>query len=506
MSTPITTRGSFSRLQSISRSGSRGARDRTAGSAWRSWPTGRYGELDLDRIGPPTGSWLDYVAGSAREMAAAGLATSGFDGVLVSTIPIASGLSSSAALELATAWALSGPDGPAADPLEVARICQRAENAYVGVQCGLMDQFASAGGIARTASALARPDFEAALALVPDHPDALLGRALTLVGLGEAQAALADIERAMDVAAPLAGPDARRLLASCYDLRGGIRHGQGREDLAKADRQRATDLRSANRTAAESSYAEGVRLWGRPPQGRDHKLTEAILADRTYADAWYRGASRGGGTSTALDSARSTSRGRSSSTGATGGCPNLVADVQDAMDGARRDVIDVIRSIGSLGKHVHFHLHDGHPLIPGLSDHFTFLRRLPIPFSYQGRQSLSMMYGPGGLESVIWAATEACRPGGASFTLEIHQVEGRLPLADASGLFAHWRDLTNAERMNYWLSVLGENAILVYPSASPRASRPLRLTVRMRGCGRCGSTGPWPGIGGSGLVWPCPRP
>ena len=88
--------------------------------------------------------------------------------------------------------------------------------------------------------------------------------------------------------------------------------------------------------------------------------------------------------------------------------PDLVVDVQDAVDGARRDVIDVIRSIGSLGKHVHFHLHDGHPLIPGLSDHFTFLRRLPIPFSYQGRQSLSMMYGPGGLESVIWAATEAC--------------------------------------------------------------------------------------------------
>ena len=144
-----------------------------------------------------------------------------------------------------------------------------------------------------------------------------------------------------------------------------------------------------------------------------------------------------------------------------GRLPGLVADVQDAVDDARRDVIDLIRSIGALGKHVHFHLHDGHPLIPGLSDHFTFLRRLPVPFSYQGRQSLSMMYGPGGLESVVWAATEACRPRGASFTLEIHQVEGRLPLGDASPLFARWQDLTNAERMNYWLSVLGENAILV---------------------------------------------
>ena len=86
---------------------------------------GSVGELDLDRIGPPTRGWIDYVAGTAREMAAAGLATAGFDGVLASTIPIASGLSSSAALELASVWALSplrrpgrgaargGPDLPA---------------------------------------------------------------------------------------------------------------------------------------------------------------------------------------------------------------------------------------------------------------------------------------------------------------------------------------------------------------------------------------------------------
>jgi len=128
---------------------------------------------------------------------------------------------------------------------------------------------------------------------------------------------------------------------------------------------------------------------------------------------------------------------------------------------AVQDVLDVIRSIGSVGKHVHFHLHDGHPLIPGLPDHFTFLRRLPVPFSYQGRRSLSMMYGPGGLAAIVSAATGACRPEAVSFTLEIHQVEGRLPLADASRLFARWRDVTNAERMNYWLSVLSENALLL---------------------------------------------
>jgi hypothetical protein len=140
---------------------------------------------------------------------------------------------------------------------------------------------------------------------------------------------------------------------------------------------------------------------------------------------------------------------------------DLVVDVQEAVGSAVRDVLDVIRSIGSVGKHVHFHLHDGHPLIAGLPDHFTFLTRLPIPFSYQGRRSLSMMYGPAGLASIVSAATGACRPGAATFTLEIHQVEGRLPVADASPLFARWRDTTNAERMNYWLSVLGENALLI---------------------------------------------
>ena len=144
-----------------------------------------------------------------------------------------------------------------------------------------------------------------------------------------------------------------------------------------------------------------------------------------------------------------------------GRLPELAADVQDAVGSAVGDVLDVIRAIGRLGKHVHFHLHDGHPLVPGLADHFSFLTRLPIPFSYQGRRSLGMMYGPGGLAAIVSAAIEACGLQGVSFTLEIHQVEGRLPLADAAPLFSGWRDTTNAERMNYWLSVLGENALLV---------------------------------------------
>jgi hypothetical protein len=141
--------------------------------------------------------------------------------------------------------------------------------------------------------------------------------------------------------------------------------------------------------------------------------------------------------------------------------PGLVADVQDAVGSALPHVLDVTQSIGRLGKHVHFHLHDGHPLIPGLRDHFSFLTRLPIPFSHEGRRSLSTMYGPAGLASIVSAAIDACAPQGVSFTFEIHQVDGRLPLGDAAWLFPHWQDTTNAERMNHWLSVLSENALLV---------------------------------------------
>ena len=104
--------------------------------------------FDLDTPRPRDGSWLDYVAGTAWALAEAGFATSGLRGIIASDLPENSGLSSSAAIELAAAWALLGDAASSADPLALARICQRAENRYVGVQSGLMDQFASSCGVA----------------------------------------------------------------------------------------------------------------------------------------------------------------------------------------------------------------------------------------------------------------------------------------------------------------------------------------------------------------------
>ncbi len=107
--------------------------------------------FDAVAPGPREGGWRDYVAGTAWAMREAGLATHGLVGVLESSVPVGAGLSSSAALELASAWALSGTDAPATDPLSLAQVAQRAENDYVGMRCGLMDQFASAAGVAGSA-------------------------------------------------------------------------------------------------------------------------------------------------------------------------------------------------------------------------------------------------------------------------------------------------------------------------------------------------------------------
>src|SRR4029077_20430788 len=87
--------------------------------------------------------------GVAAELKRAGVHLRGRDLLIESTIPIGAGLSSSAALEVASALAMLGPSRM--DPLEVVHLCQRAENSFVGVPCGIMDQFTSVFGRAGVA-------------------------------------------------------------------------------------------------------------------------------------------------------------------------------------------------------------------------------------------------------------------------------------------------------------------------------------------------------------------
>jgi len=89
--------------------------------------------------------WSNYIQGVAWSLQEAGLQLTGMDAVVSGNVPKGSGLSSSAALEIATAHAFmyaSGQEGKLTGP-QVAKAAQRAENAFVGVNCGIMDQFIS---------------------------------------------------------------------------------------------------------------------------------------------------------------------------------------------------------------------------------------------------------------------------------------------------------------------------------------------------------------------------
>ncbi|WP_330312350.1 galactokinase [Streptomyces sp. NBC_00523] len=101
--------------------------------------------LRVDGLTPHEGhGWAAYPAGVVWALREAGHEVTGADIQLTSTVPTGAGLSSSAALEVVTALALNDLFGLGLDAAELAVLAQRAENAFVGVPCGVMDQMASA--------------------------------------------------------------------------------------------------------------------------------------------------------------------------------------------------------------------------------------------------------------------------------------------------------------------------------------------------------------------------
>ena len=90
--------------------------------------------------------WSDYTAGVARMLELAGFFLPGADLLIESTVPVGAGLSSSAALEVASGLALLSTVDGHMKPGDLARLAQRAENEFVGMNCGIMDQFISARG------------------------------------------------------------------------------------------------------------------------------------------------------------------------------------------------------------------------------------------------------------------------------------------------------------------------------------------------------------------------
>lgn len=104
------------------------------------------GALPRERDGKASDGWAEYIRGVAWALQGAGLPTRGWQGVVAGDVPLGAGLSSSAALELATMAAFAAAGQLAWEPATMARLAQRAENGWVGVNCGIMDQLISAAG------------------------------------------------------------------------------------------------------------------------------------------------------------------------------------------------------------------------------------------------------------------------------------------------------------------------------------------------------------------------
>ncbi len=106
-------------------------------------------DLRVEDVRPtqdPVHGWASYVLGVWEEIREVYGTAPGFEMVVGGDVPMASGMSSSAALEIAAGLALSEMQGLGLRPIDLARLSHKAENDYIGVKCGIMDQYASALG------------------------------------------------------------------------------------------------------------------------------------------------------------------------------------------------------------------------------------------------------------------------------------------------------------------------------------------------------------------------
>lgn len=110
-----------------------------------------YVEFGLGEEDAPKASWARYIYGVCREMIKRGVEVKGFNTAFAGDVPLGAGMSSSAALESAFAFALNDLFGfNKIDKFELAKVGQATEHNYIGVNCGIMDQFASVFGKAKS--------------------------------------------------------------------------------------------------------------------------------------------------------------------------------------------------------------------------------------------------------------------------------------------------------------------------------------------------------------------
>ncbi|HUD12391.1 MAG TPA: galactokinase [Terracidiphilus sp.] len=166
-----------------------------------------YGQVryfDAAELPPKAGHhWTDYPLGVISILAGQGHTIPGFSLSLWGDVPLGSGLSSSAAVEVATALAVTDLLGVAYPGPVLARLCQRAENEFVGASSGIMDQFISANGAKDHALLLDCRDLSFKLAPIPDHVALVIANTMVkhaVIG-GEYTSRRAEVEAACAVIA-----------------------------------------------------------------------------------------------------------------------------------------------------------------------------------------------------------------------------------------------------------------------------------------------------------------
>jgi galactokinase len=143
----------------------------------REWPAEQLATL------PPAKDWSDYVLGVARELVRAGVQVEPQNLLIRSTVPEGSGLSSSAALEVSTALALLR--GRDMDPRELAQLARRAEVEFVGMPCGIMDQYIAVFGQEHAAILIDCRSLESRAVRLPDNVEIVAVNSMVKHELGQ---------------------------------------------------------------------------------------------------------------------------------------------------------------------------------------------------------------------------------------------------------------------------------------------------------------------------------
>lgn len=208
----------------------------------------------------PGERWSDYVVGVAHELAKDGVVIHSADLWIGSNVPAGSGLSSSAALEVSTALALL--EGRSFDHLELARLAQRAETQFVGMPCGIMDQYASVFGRRHSAIQIDCRSLEHQYVPIPDNLRIFAVNSMVKHELGtsayrervaECQAAVAILQKLDDSIESL-----RDVSLSFFE--------QVQESVPQLPRRRARHVISDTQRVldlAEACRAEDLREMGR---------------------------------------------------------------------------------------------------------------------------------------------------------------------------------------------------------------------------------------------------